>query len=299
MRGESLKHHLIAAVLLAGAGPLSAQLNDPGEPRVLRSEIQLQAIRFGNFFQARGGAPEEDVNAAGVEYRATYRFEAEGPDFHGAAYVLNYDERGTETSFGGRFGVSRYGSVHWYNVYLDHMQNGYAFDIDETTANADITALAGSYSYRLTRDWRIGVDSYNEWQRFDVETGFENEYVRLQAEARYRGFGRIFEPRVGVATARRNVQNARDSYDEPFWFVQLRSRPNPRLDLSLRYRDRTRDYRTIDRTEDRDQVTFRADFRQTSRMAWTAMVIYEDVNSSLPGRDFDTSRLFTGFTFGF
>lgn len=294
MRGQIL----IAATLLVAA-PLFAQPDDRGEYRPYRSEIQLQLYRFDNFFQARGDAPEESVSAGGAEYRAAYRRRPDAPDIYGALYVLNYGHSGTETSFGGRVGVARYGSVHWFNVYVDRLENGWSFDIDETRANANVTTLAGSYSYRLARDWRIGLDSYNEWQRFDVTTGHENDYQRVEFDVRYRGLRPRLEPSIGYAVGRRNVQDDRDSYDDRQWFVQLSSDPHPRLDLSLRYRNRTRDYRNVTRTDDRNQWQLRAIYRQNSRLRWMAMFTTEDIDSSLQGRDYDTGRLFAGITYGF
>ena len=259
----------------------------------------MQAFLFDNFFQARGGVPEEDVSAAGFEYVTAYRFEETGPDLFGALYAINYGSEGTETSFGGRVGAARYGSVHSFYGYVDRMQNGYAFDIEETTANANITALYAFYSYRFAPEWQAGVSTYNELTSFDVETGFEGTYNQLEGELRYRGFGRIFEPRIGLAIAEREVDNEIDSYDHRHWFVQASTRPVERLELSLRYRDRTRSYQNVDREEDRGQVQFRAIFRHTPRLATTATFTHENVNSSIPGRDFETSRFFAGFTIGF
>jgi hypothetical protein len=116
---------------------------------------------------------------------------------------------------------------------------------------------------------------------------------------RYRGFGRIAEPRIGLAIGQRDAENNSDSYDYNHWFVQVTSRPIERLDLSLRYRDRNRDYQNADRTEDRGQIQLRAVFRHTDRLATTAVFTHEDVSSSVPGRDFDKSQVFAGFTIGF
>lgn len=291
--------YLIAALMLAAAVPVLAQPDYRGETGIFRHEIQLQAFHFENFFQARGGVPEESLNAAGFEYGAAYRAKENGPDFFGALYAINYSGEDTETSLGGRLGVARYGSVHSFYAYIDRLENGYAFDIEETTANANITALYGYYSYRFAPDWQAGASTYKELTRFDVETGYEGTYNQYEAELRYRGFGRIFEPRIGYGIAEREVDNPTDSYDHRHWFVQIGSRPHPKLDLSLRYRDRRRDYQTVERVEDRGQIQFRAIFRHTDRLATTAMYTHESVTSSIPNRDFDTGRLFAGFTIGF
>lgn len=289
----------LGVLFLAAASPLTAQPDYRGTPREFRHEIQMQLFRFDNFFQARGGAPEENVTAAGFEYGVAWRAAERAPDFFGALYAVNYGRDGMETSFGGRAGAAWYGSAHSFYGYVDHTQNGWAFDIEETTANADITALFANYSYRLHEGWQIGASTWNDRTTFDVETGYEGTYNQLEGDVRYRGFGQIFEPRVGYAIGHRSVENEIDSYDHRHWFVELRTRPHSGVDLSLRYRHRTRDYENVDRSEDRPQVQLRATFRQSQRLAWTMTLTSEDVNSSVPGRDFETSRLFAGVTIGF
>ena len=294
-----MRRFLITALLVATATSLNAQPDYRGKPRSLRSELQMQAFHFDNFFQARGDAPEVDMDALGFEYGVAYRLEEDSPDFFGALYAINYSREGTETSFGGRVGMARYGSKHSFYGYVDRMQNGYAFDIEETTANANITSLYGFYSYRVVPDWQLGVSTYNDWTSFDRTTGFEGTYNQIEGEVRYRRFGPIFEPRIGYAIGERDVDNNEDSYDHRHWFVQVGTRPLERLELSLRYRDRSRDYQNIDREEDRGQVQLRGVYRHTDRLATTATFTHETVDSSIPGRGFNTSRLFAGFTIGF
>jgi hypothetical protein len=272
--------------------------NDP-ETRVFRHEVELQLYRFGNFFQAREGQPEEDVNGIGAEWRAAWRMAPGRPDFYAALNVLSYSGDAGETSYGGRVGVSHYGAVHSYNFALDRQENGYSFDVGDRTAAANITALSGQYTYRLFRDWEAGAETYLERQRFDVETGFENDYHSLGAQVRYRGLGRILRPRIGYVVGERDVEAASESYDDRYWYVQLDSTPFQRLTASFRYRNRTRDY-AGNRTDDRDQWRLRAQLRQTQRLAWTASYTRERVSSNEPGRgSFDTDVLFAGLIVGF
>lgn len=280
--------------------PLAAQpMENDNEQRIFRHEVELQLYRFGNFFQAREGQPEEDVNGIGAEYRGAWRSAPGRPDIYGALNVLNYSGGAGETSYGGRIGVSHYGVSHSFNVALDRQENGYSFDVGDRTAAANITALTGQYSYRILRDWEVGAESYLEWQRFDVDTGFENDYHSLGAQVRYRGFGRVFRPRLGYVVGERDVETASQGYDDRYWYVQLDSAPTDRIVASLRYRDRTREYSDV-RTDDRDQWRLRAQFRHTQRLAWTASYTRERTSSSEPGRGaFDTDVLFAGLIIGF
>lgn len=289
----------LVAFLFVIAGPLLAQPAESDTHRVFRSEVELQYYRFGNFFQARQGQPEEDVNAFGAEYRVAYRARPESPDFYANVNVLNYSADNTQTAYGARIGASHYGSVHSYNVYLDRQENGYSFDVGDETAAANITAVGVNYGIRVARDWQLGADGYHEWQRFDVQTGFENEYRSLGAQVRYRGFGRAVQPRIGYVVGEREVDASLESYDDSYWYVQLNLQPIERLSGSVRYRSRSREYQNVVREDDRGQFTIRGTYRQNARLAWTASYGSEDVNSNLPGRDFRTNGFFAGLIIGF
>jgi hypothetical protein len=294
-----VKRLTIACVIALAATPLVAQPHETAEHRVFRSEVELQLYNFGNFFQARQGLPEESINGYGAEYRAAYRTAPDAPDFYGSLNLLRYGGAASETSYGGRVGVSKYGNVHSYNVYLARQENGYAFEVGDETAAANITTLGGSYSYRVTRKWQAGVDTYFDRQRFDLHTGFENDYKSIGFQVRYRGFGNVLQPRIGYVTGQRDVETASQSYDESYWYIQLTTVPIPQLSASIRYRDRTRDYQNVDRTDDREQWLLRGTWRQNDRLGWTASYGQESTHSSRPGNDFDTDVGFVGVIIGF
>ena len=265
----------------------------------LRNYVELQVYNFGNFYQAREGAPEQNVPALGAAYRAAYAMPGKVPDLYGGATVVRYSGDASDTSITAQFGLSKYEGKHWYDVYVDHTWNGYSFDVEETRASANITSLWGHYSYAINDDWRVGADTYLDWTRFDVDTGFESDYRSLAAHARYSGFGDLFEPRVGYNVGVRDSADPDDELDDRYWFVQVDSEPHPKLDLSLRYRGRTLDYTNVDRTEDRDQILLRARVKQTGRVVWSAWYRIEDIQSSVPGQNFDRDTGYVGLSFEF
>lgn len=289
----------LALLVVAAALPLIAQPADSDTPRLWRSELELQYYRFGNFFQAREGQPEETLNGYGAEYRAAYRAHPDSPDFYAHLNVLNYAGDHGQTGYGGRLGIAHYGSIHQYNVYLDRQENGFAFDVGDRTAAATVTSLGGSYVYRFVKNWQAGVDGYFEKQRFDIETGFENDYKSAGAQIRYRGFGRIFQPRLGVGLGNRDVRDEDESYDERYWYAQINSVPHPRVTASLRYRSRMRDYAQSAREDTRNQWRLNAQVRQSERISWTGSYTRESVDDNRAGRDFDTDTLFAGVIVGF
>lgn len=300
---------VLCSVLLALAAlPLFAQSEETPErvppvavpeERPVRSAVELQFFNFGNFFQAREGLPQRTVTAVGAAYRAAWTPRINGPDLYGRLSVLRYSGGASETSYTGTAGVSKYASVHWYDVYVERTQNGYAFDIDETRASANITALSGHYSYGITPDWRAGTDLYLDWTRFDVDANLENDYRSLGFDVRYRGFGDLIQPRLGYVMGQRESRNSLDDADDRYWFIELRTKPHAAVDIRLRYRDRTRDYANIARVDDREQWTLRAAIKQSARISWNASYSLEDVHSSLPDRDFDRSTAYVGLIYGF
>ena len=269
------------------------------ETRPIRSAVELQYYSFGNFFQAGPGLPKRRVNALGAAYRAAWAPVANGPDLYGRVSGLRYSGGASETSYTAQLGVSKYGSVHWYDVYVEQTWNGYAFDIDETRASADITALNGHYSYAITPEWRVGTDAYLDWTRFDVDADLENDYRSLGFDVRYRGFGDLFQPRVGYVFGQRDSENGTDDAKDRYWFIELRSKVSDAVDVRLRYRDRTREYENIAREDDRAQWTLRGAFKQGPHLTWNASYTTEDVNSSVPARDYDRSTAYVGLTYGF
>lgn len=305
-----MKAVLRSLIIMTAALPLFAQSDDrdprpPAEtagevrPWPLRSSVELQFYNFGNFFQAGPGIPEQSVNAFGAAYRAMWTRPGSSPDLYGRVSVLRYSGDASETSYTGQVGLSKYGSTHWYDLSLDHTQNGYAYDIDETRASADITSVWGHYSYPITPDWRVGAETYLDWQRFDVDDALGSDYRSLGAQVRYRGFGDLFEPRVGYVVGERDANNATESLDDRYWYVQVGTEPMAGVDVSLRYRDRTLDYQDIDRTDDRKQWLLRASIRQSERISWNASYAIEAVDSSRPGRDFDRNTAYVGVLYGF
>lgn len=285
-------------LFILAATPLLAQPEERGAYRPFRSEVELQFFRFGNFFQAGEGTPEQSVNGLGAEYRAAWRRTETAPDLYAHVNVLRYSGGASDTSYSGRVGVVHYGRVHSYNVYLDRMENGYAFDLEETAATANITSVSGYYLNRITRDWQVGANAYLERQRFDVQTGIENDYRSVGVQARYRGFGDLFQPRVGYVKGERDVDDPNGSYDEDYWYIQVVSEPYPQTTVSLRYRDRTRDYQNVSREDDRNQWLARAAYRQNERLSWAASLAREDVTST-SGRDFETTTFYVGLIYGF
>lgn len=292
-------------VVAAIAIPLIAQpLNRPNAP-AFRQELRLNSMLFGNFYQASSPSPEEDVRALGFEYRAAYRAWKD-TDVYGHLNVLDFDEEGKKTSYGGRAGILLDSERHELNAYVDHGENRSTFDIAGTTDTGDVTTFAADYSYRVTDDWQVGAEAQHERQRFGHTHQRENDATSFGANVRYRGFGYKFMPEVGYVTGSRDVVDATENYDDSYWYARVTSSPNRQWYLSLAYRDRNREYTTplisssrFGADESRAQWTATASYRATDHVAYILYYEKEGTESSRPGRDFDTDFLLLAVSVGF
>jgi hypothetical protein len=282
-----------------------------GQPRPrgvdgFRSEIRLQGFHFGNFFQATDSALEEDVRASGLEYRGAWRPQNSPTDFYGHASYLNYSGLDRKDSYAARLGLAHFGRVHEFNAFADRAENRASFDVGDTTALANVTTFAANYGFRITPDWQLGAEGIHERQRFNIATGRENEYNAFGGSVRYRGFGRMFSPEVGFLRGNRDVRDERESYDEKTWYARAIMNPTSRVYMSVRYRDRTRDYRVTDpsagnfgRSDDRGQWTVNLVYQFTDRVGASLYYSQEDVISTRAGRDFDTDFFVVSLNYGF
>lgn len=295
---------LMAAV--CATTTLTAQPLGRQDPAVFRQEVRLQPMYFGNFFQAPvGSGLEEDVRGLGLEYRAAYRMWTD-TDAFGHLNMLDFDERGKKTSFGGRLGLAHDGERHDYSVYVDHGENRSSFDIAGSTETGDVTSFAGEYSFRVTEDWQLGVEAEADRQRFTSPRTRNNDGQYLGANVRYRGLGYKFIPEVGYVTGSREVVDRTENYDESYWYIGFSSSPTRKVYLSLSYRDRMREYTTSDVTssrfgadEQRDQWTASASYRYTDHVAYILYYSKDAADSSRANRDFNTDFLLLAVSVGF
>ena len=299
---------LLVTVPLAaqtGETPVTPGEKSPGEPTKrqepspFRSAVDLQFYNFGNFFQVPDGGDETSVNALGAAYRAMWVRPNNTPDVYGRLSVLRYSGDASETSFAGLLGISKYGSTHWYDIYIDHTRNGYAYDLEEVRASANITSVWGYYSYPIAEDWRVGADTYLDWQRFNVDADLESDYRSLGLQVRYDGFGDLFSPRAGYTRGVRDSADPEDNLGDRSWYIQVATEPTEALEFAVRYRDRTIEFDNIARTDDRKQWLLSAEFKQNERLSWTGWYKIESVDTSRVNRDFDrnTAHLTVSYKF--
>lgn len=306
---------LVAAIVAAGAfGTASAQetgsvappsqhpTTTPHEnvisPAVFTSEVRLQGVVFGNFFQAATGQPTRDVNAVQVAYRAKYRPAGHRTEVYGEASAMKYTNITREKPYGLRAGVRKEDNRQAYEIFVDRGMHRQAFDVGNHTAIGTITTIAGEYTFNVVPKWELGAEALQEQQKFDVESTQANHYNRGGLSLRYKGFGYKFSPRVGYIVARRNVENRVDSYNEHYPYIQIITMPINRIYASVSYSIRQLHYTNVtDRSLEevsRPQLTAFAAYRFNKTVSGTVYYSHENSHSPVSYRNFSTSFLIFG-----
>jgi hypothetical protein len=263
------------------------------------SWIRGQGFLFQNFFQASEGEVEEDVTALQGEIGTAFKVSPARPlEVYGSLNYLRYDDEGLDTSQGFRVGARSAGNPHLFDVFFDQQKDRPTFDVGDVFDRADVGRLYGEYGYRVTRDWQVTVRGESERQKFDLTPLRDNDFLGFGGSVRHRG-SRVFSPEIGYHAGRRDVDDETESYDQRDLFFQVRSALTPAIYWSARYRYRTREYINRIREDDRNQISGYVDFKILPPLSLTLYGSWEDVDSNLEGRDFDTNMIMAGLTYRF
>lgn len=307
-----IKSFALVLVILSLSAALVAQeeVEEPKElkrpvPEEQRFQLWLkgQGLLFYNFFQATEGRPEEDVQALYAEAGGSFLLSRNLPvRAYASVNTVQYEDEVLDSSDGFRLGVSGGARPHAFDVYFDQQMDRPTFDVGDVFDRADVRTISGEYGYRLTRDWELKVDGELQEQEFDLTPVRDNEYGEIGGAVRYRGW-RQFSPEIGFATGKRDVEDETLSYEQEEMYLQIRSAVTPRLYASARLRFRGRDYTTsvltspnFSRSDDRRQLSGYADYQLFEHLTLNFYGSFEDVDSNLEGRDFDSSLVLAGVT---
>lgn len=306
----------VTTLLIVLAPVLIAQ-EEVEESKEMQSEARLmdrfdvwlkgQGLLFNNFFQASEGRQGVDVEAIYAEAGAYFRMDTRYPlRAYLSGNTVQYQEDGLDSSEGLRVGVRGDGRPHSFDAYFDYQMDRPTFDVGDVFDRADVSTLSAQYGYRVDRDWEVKIRGQFQDQSFDLTPSRDNEFSELGGAVRFRGFSRIFSPEIGFVMGERDVDDPASSYDQDETYLQVRSAISPRLYASARLRFRDRTYVTANpgssnfgRSDDRWQLSGYADYELLEALTLNFYFAYEDVDSSIVGRDFDTSMLMAGVTYHF
>lgn len=274
----------------------SAFAQDQADPDPLwQFWVKGQTQHYANFFQRAEGQAQDDVQALYGEAGASVTLSRTAPlRAYGNVNVMQFSESDLSTSPGIRVGLRLDGRPHAFDVRAEQLLDRPSFDIGDEFDRADITNLAGEYSYRVTRDWQVSLEGEYQKQDIEVTTLRDNDFLGAGAAVRWRG-SRLFSPEIGFRSGRREVEDDTLSYDQDEMYLQIRSAPTPEIYISARYRDRGREY-TSGREDDRRQITASVDWSMTPTLIWNFYGSHETVKVNRAGRDFDTALYILGIT---
>ena len=71
-------------------------------------------------------------------------------------------------------------------------------DVGDEFDRADVTAIRDEHGYRPSRDWELKGLLTLKFQGFDLNSSKDNTLFGTGAAARYREFGSLFSPEIGV-----------------------------------------------------------------------------------------------------
>lgn len=288
---------VVASLLLAV--PVLAQ-DAPSAPpppaRTFDFWVRGNVQAFDNFYQASDGQPEETVTAFGAEVGASMPL-MRGLSLFGQTSWLQFNDSALEGSPAFRIGVRGDTRPHAYEIYAEHLSNRPSFELDEFVG-ADVTRVAGEYSYRFLEDWQASVDAELDQQELGGATGRDNSYVGVGGAIRWRG-SRTFSPELGFRTGAREVDDDAQSYDQSERYLQIRSQATDKLYLSVRFRDRKREYQNVSREDKRRQISASADYSLTPSWVLNLYGSRESNDTNQVGRDASWAFWLAGVTYRF
>lgn len=308
-RFRSSQQALLAAAALVAAclpGPAGAQVEgqrppgETGEPR-WETGIELQSLFYDNFFQLPESEPQQDVEGLRAEGRLTWRPREQWPlELFGLAGATAYGDDLEETLLLGG-GLRWDGLVDLVDLGVRFEADRPSFEVGDTFGTADLVAVSGLYSHRIADAWEISALADHQRLDYEVDDGRDSLFRSAGGAVRYRGWGSVLSPEVGVEVGERDADDANEDNDQTDLWLKLRSAPVRPLYLSLRYRHRVRDYAVDDpaasnfgREDDRAQIAFTADWRTSDLLTWTLYYTWEDADSTKETRVFDTQLLAVG-----
>lgn len=288
----------VLLVLLGMVGPVEAQ--SPERP--YDGEVRFDLLSFGNFFQAPADALETDVTATRVRARVGTTVDLGRPlKLYGEFGRVSYNDLGGSNAVGG--GVQYLGRPQSFRLSFGLQTDRPTIDVGDEFDRADVTAIQGEYGYRSSRDWEWKGLLTLQFQGFDLNSSKDNTLFGTGAAVRYRGFGYLFSPEIGVIFGGRGAVDSRENHSQNDLYVKVRSVPAPPLYLSVQYRHRTRNYssddraaRNFGRTDTRKQLTALAEIHAWSYVYLNVYYALQNGISTLPSRSFTTQMLTIGMS---
>jgi hypothetical protein len=260
-------------------------------PPELTGYMRAGGIFHENFFQAPNDGPRRDVLAGVLELRAEEKLGA--TDAY-RAYLRTdfYRFERLGSSPGVLVGVGRIRGANQFDLSVTGQWRRPRFDFGDELEQANILVANGSYSLRVAP--LLELVALGEYSRdsLRINTALRGRSYEAGAAVRSRLFRRRVSAEAGVLQGARDLNDLRQYVDETAYVV-VRASLIPRTYLSVRYRNRVREYTATDaaasnfgREDRRQQVTAYLDLTLGGNLVWNLSGGLEEADSTKPGRGF-------------
>jgi hypothetical protein len=287
--------------VIPASEPTDSEFDEPRSDR-LELRLHLERATHDNFFRLPDGEEGDDTTVDRAQLRLLWSLVADGPyRVFLEGQETSYEDLPSARALVGGFRFD--GERHFVEVKAEIAANRAATDVEDDPDPADVERFDGAYDVRLSKSWQVGTSGRLEQRTHDAP-GRDSELLDLDASLRWRGYGSLFSPEVGLARGRKTADRQNEEYTQRDLFARLRSRPTDRLYLSLRYRYRERDYdvaslvaSNFGREDARDEWTFRADVTAAQFAILNLEYVWMNGDSSRAEKSFTSSELTFGVTF--
>jgi hypothetical protein len=292
----TLQAAMISLVAVAPAGAQNRSEILPSPPGVT-GYMRMGGIFHENFFQVPDSAPRRDVLAGVLEFRAEEKL---GEDDGYRAYVRAdyYQFQQLGSSPGLLVGGGRVRGAHQFDVSVTAQWHRPRFEYGDELEQANIVGASGTYSLRVLSALELVALGEYGYDTLRINTKLRGASHDAGAAVRFRPLRRLVAE-LGVLQGARD-QNGVEQYVNETSYVQLRTSAIPRTYLSLRYRNRSRDYTTGDsrssnfgREDRRTQVTAYLDLKLWGSLMWNLSGGLERAESSKAGSSFRSKQFGT------
>lgn len=271
--------------------------------RRYEAELSFDLLAFDNFFQAPDGAAATNIYAALTVGHLGYRVSRDLPlvVFGEIGRTFYHDLQDSTLVRGG---LEYDDDLHALNLAAGFDTDRPVLDVGDEFEPANVFSLNGEYGYQITPDWELKGLLELQDQSFEVSTDKDNRILGVGPAVRYRGFGYVFSPEVGALFGGRDAVADDEDHSQTDLYLKVRSVPASPVYLSFRYRHRTRDYdteaplsRNFQREDTRRQLTALAVVELLPQIDLNVYYAYQDAESTLASRTFDTQLLFAGLAY--
>ena len=292
---------LQAAIISVLTVAQSAAQNRPevmAFPPDVTGYMRMGGIYHENFFQAPDGGPRRDVMASVLEFRTEEKLGGENA-YRAYLRADFYQFQQLGSSPGLLAGVGRVQGANQFDLSVFSQWHRPRFDYGDKLEQANLLGTSASYSVRVVSP--LEVVALGEYSRdsLKINSSLHGTTYEAGAAVRVRALRRSVSAEAGVLQGASTLNDMRQYINETA-YVALRTSAIPRTYLSVRYRNRLREYTTDDvrsssfgRQDRRRQVTAYLDLKLWGNLMWNLSGGLDQAKSTKPGSSFRSRQFGT------